>query len=584
MLLNAQNPMDYTKEEFKTKSKKELIEIAKELLKEKHPEIILNLNNFNSRAWSNEFGTTKVVFSRAIRYVSNEIEAIQYDIIINLDTKEIIPFDNPDMLFYTSSKKADKVIEGLKEKGLLPKTNQPDTEYTITENAEYYLISCFDDLHSIDKQLISTIENPFLSKTIVNKKTEETLFFKGINPYYFLSQISFNHYYEESLYTVLKEENIVNQARSTKGGRDSSKSISFSDKPENKRSEIIKIATSILKEKQPNIKINPIDFEIVILGNYKDIIVKYRRYIRFKNRNQKTVFDLAVNIITKEIFPFNTSKNSFYTPSLADEKAIKIIQHTIPLKFNPDLEHTISENDNYFFITSISEKSIKKYFINKKNNERILIDESNNLRINNREDLTLQEHYNRMNSPFVVESENNKQLTDMALAILKEEQFIPINLDDYSIKVQASKNEVQVNFTRLIKFIPLRHKENSKLEYNLKVSLVDKTVAQKLAQFYFPTKDESITIELIKTKLIDFSALFADSYLKGFENTHYPIEIIEEKDFFTIETSEVSNFKEGTHKQYRMDKRTKTIEVVLTPTYFYPTPAMRPIPLKEVKD
>jgi len=270
LTLNAQKTMDYTKEEFKKKSKKELIQIAKNILKEKHPEIILNLNDFDIRVWNNKFGITKVIFKRVIRYISNETEGIHYDITVSLDTKEIIPFDNQDMLFYISSKKGNKVIQNLKKKRLVSKNNQSDIEYTITENTEYYLISCFDNLYHINKNLIANKEHPYLSKTIVNKETGEIIFFKGINPFYFLNQITFEHYYHENLYAILKGENISNN-------------------------KIIEIASSILKEKYPSLKLNLNDYEIVILGNYKDLIVKYRRFIRFKKSNQKTIFDLATS-------------------------------------------------------------------------------------------------------------------------------------------------------------------------------------------------------------------------------------------------------------------------------------------------
>ena len=317
----------------------------------------------------------KVVFSRVIRYPSNTIENICYDITVNLNTKKIIPFDNQDLVFYNSSKKADKTIKYLKKKGLIPKTNQPDIEYTIIENTDYYLISCFDNLYNIDKNVIGNENHPYLSKTLFHKKTGETLFFKGKNPFYYLSITTFKEYYHENLFTVLKKENTSDN-------------------------KIVAIATSILKEKQPHLNFNPDDFDIVILGNYKDLIVKYRRFIRFKKSNKETTFDIAVNIITKEIYPLNSLENSLYISSLSDKKAIKIIKNTITLERNKNIEHTISENEDYFWITSLSEKKVKKYFIAKKNNEVIWVNESYNSPINNREDLSLNEHYKSMNYFF----------------------------------------------------------------------------------------------------------------------------------------------------------------------------------------
>ncbi|MDW7692643.1 hypothetical protein R9C00_12090 [Flammeovirgaceae bacterium SG7u.111] len=106
---------------------------------------------------------------------------------------------------------------------------------------------------------------------------------------------------------------------------------------------------------------------------------------------------------------------------------------------------------------------------------------------------------------------------------------------------------MEVKLTRLVKFIPFRHKNISNLDYNLKINLVEKTVAQKLEQFYFPTKEDTITSELIERKLADYL--------------------------------------EGTEKQYRMNKKTNIIELVLSPRNpIYPSLAMEPIPFKEIKD
>jgi len=81
-VLNAQKQMNYTRKELKTKSKVELIEIAKNLLEEKHPEIALNINDFNIKIWSNEYGIVKVIFSRAIRYLILNIPLLKIKIII----------------------------------------------------------------------------------------------------------------------------------------------------------------------------------------------------------------------------------------------------------------------------------------------------------------------------------------------------------------------------------------------------------------------------------------------------------------------------------------------------------------------
>ena len=554
---NAQINMNYTQKDLETKSKSELIEMAQSILEQKYPEIQLDFNEFDCRVWNGSYNITKVIFRRAIRYISNSSENIHYDITVNLNTNEITPLDNQNEhgVLYLTSKREKKIITVLKKKNILPKEIESDIEYSIAENEDYYLISCFNDLPNVVKNSTNQEEeHPFLQKSLISKKTGKSLFFKGRNDFYFLTQTTFEHYYKENHYIVLDEEN----------------------KTSSDRNEIVKIANSILKSKQPNLKIDPKDFEIIILGNYKDIIVKYRRFIRYKNSNQKVIYDLAVNIITEEVFPFDSKEYLFYTPRKSDITAINAINDKINLLLEPNYEHTISENSDYFWISSISEKCIKKYFINKNTNEVVCFDESNTLPINNHEDLSLQEHYKRMDGFFTIKTENNKSLIDMALAILKEKQFVPtINPDDYSIECQSSKDEVKIKFTRLIKFIPLRHKEESKYQYNLEANLVSQTINQSPSQFYFPTEEDSNTIEWVKTKFT--------KHLNDSDETIYPIEIVEEIDCFIIRTSNSYNFEDDSVKHYRMDKKTAVVEIVTSSSNFFPSPDAPPLPFNEIK-
>lgn len=553
LLLNAQKTMDYMIEELKSKSKNDLIQIAKDLLVEKS-EITVDANDFDCRVWDDSYGRIDVIFRRSIRYLSNEIEDVNYDITIDLAKKVIAPFEREEKLFYTSSKRAGELIEELKAKGLLPNSNQPDIEYTITENELYYLISCFDNLPHIDKNLIANQEHPYLSKTLVNKKTGEICFFKGNNPFFYLSQLTFEHYYQESLYAILMEQDISN------------------------KNEIVKIADSILNERYPDLKLSHSDFEIMILGNYKDLIVKYRRYARFNKGSEKTAFDLAVNIITGEISPFDSSETPFYSPSSEEKRVISTMQNLVPFEQSSNIEHSVSVNEEYFFVTSISERSTKKYFIDKKNNEVVWTNESYTLQVNNREDLSLQEHYKRMNTFFDIRSTDNKPLINMVSAILQEKQLSSnIKLEDYRFAAKSSKTEVEVTLTRLVKFTVLKYKYKSNFDYDLKVNLVTKTIAHDPERFYVPTEEDAVVIELIEDQLADY---FDES-----EKPYYPIEISEENDYFEIKVSGVDDYRSYDDKQYRMNKQTNAIEVVYPLTNpIYPSPAMEPLPRREIED
>ncbi|WMJ71712.1 hypothetical protein RCC89_00790 [Cytophagaceae bacterium ABcell3] len=540
-------------ENLDTRSREELIVMAQDILEEKYPEIAIDYSDFYISVWKDTYGVTKGFFRRGVRYISNPIKSTTYDITVNLHTKEINPLDDSETGLWLASTEEEEVIAELKEKNFLPEEIQADIEYSIAENEEYYLISCFNDVPHIDKGFLNNEEEkPYLEKTLISKKSGKTLRFKGTNPFYYLTQRTFKHYYNKDLYIILNEEGEMS----------------------GHVGELVKIASSILAVKQPHLKIDPKDFDIVILGNYKDIIVKYRRNVRFKNRNEKRVYDLAVNIITKEIFPFDSSDVAFYTPTKADFDLIHSVQDIIPLPLGPKMEHTVSENDDYFFIVSISEESVKRYFIDKKTHEVIFDYESYNLPVNNREDISLKEQYARMNGFFPIKPEYSKPLTDMALGILKE-VISGINVDDYIIKSESSKDEVKVKFKRLVKFVPLRHSEKDGYQYDFVVNLVTQTIGQNLSKLYFPTKEDAETIKFLKAKLLE--------YIKDPEEIAYPIEIVEKTECFIITTSDAHNIKEGTISHYRLDKKSATMETVTSPSDFFPTPAPYPGTFIEVK-
>ena len=82
---------------------------------------------------------------------------------------------------------------------------------------------------------------------------------------------------------------------------------------------LIQVAIDILKEKQPFLVITPDEYESTAWGNSKEIIVKFRRYIRFIPLGAEPFqhYDITVNLITKQILPFDSGYSfTFYTTSL----------------------------------------------------------------------------------------------------------------------------------------------------------------------------------------------------------------------------------------------------------------------------
>lgn len=90
-----------------------------------------------------------------------------------------------------------------------------------------------------------------------------------------------------------------------------------------KKQELIQMALLILKEKQPSLVLNPYDFETTAWKNSTGILIKFRRYIRFipLNAGPNQYYDITINLITKQILPFESGYNfSFYIPSEEDKR------------------------------------------------------------------------------------------------------------------------------------------------------------------------------------------------------------------------------------------------------------------------
>lgn len=134
--------------------------------------------------------------------------------------------------------------------------------------------------------------------------------------------------------------------------------------------ELIKIALEIIKEKQPSVAIDFDDFEGTAWGNRKEIIVKFRRYIRFIPLNidpqKRFSYDIMVNLNTNEISPFDdTFKSEFYIETDEDKKAIEFIKKNFDI-FSSDFENTIYEGEEDYYIDRKNKYSFGKYIVNKK--------------------------------------------------------------------------------------------------------------------------------------------------------------------------------------------------------------------------
>ena len=127
------------------KDNQELIQQAVDLLKERQPNIGFNKADFHCKVWRNRYSVA-VEFTRIVRYVpmGSEVTAFEYDIIVNLTSKVILPFEKSilNREFYVPTEKDLKALRFILEH-LGPFS--PDFENTVIEEAEAYKISCINE-------------------------------------------------------------------------------------------------------------------------------------------------------------------------------------------------------------------------------------------------------------------------------------------------------------------------------------------------------------------------------------------------------------------------------------------------------
>lgn len=153
-----------------------------------------------------------------------------------------------------------------------------------------------------------------------------------------------------------------------------SKKYTMENLKSKKKAELLEIVLEILKEKQPSIVIDSDDFESSAWQNSKEIIVKFRRYIRFipfgANPEKRFSYDININLITKEISPFDDLlKSEFYIETKKDKKAIAFIKKNFG-DFSANFENTIYEGEEDYFIDIKNHYSYGKYVLNKKTAEQ----------------------------------------------------------------------------------------------------------------------------------------------------------------------------------------------------------------------
>ncbi|MDR7212088.1 hypothetical protein [Flavobacterium piscis] len=285
------------------------------------------------------------------------------------------------------------------------------------------------------------------------------------------------------------------------------------------KQELIEIAIKILKEKQPSLIINFDEFEGTAWGNSKEILVKFRRYIRFipLNTEPYQYYDISVNLVTKQILPFESGYNfTFYIPSEEDKKKLNFIKEKANFPRQSDFDITITENEDHYWISNTSKTSFSKFFINKKTGLKSgVIEGSYSV---NRVKPVLESIYDReetikLSDEDEISQKTKKEIIQMAIAALKKKHpLLVLNFDDYAISVLGDSKNTLVEFKRIIRYVPLGTDPEKRSSYDITVNLNTNEILPFddtfKTEFYIETKEDKKAIEFVNK---NFGGFFSDS-------------------------------------------------------------------------
>lgn len=138
---------------------------------------------------------------------------------------------------------------------------------------------------------------------------------------------------------------------------------------------------------------------------------------------------------------------------------------------------------------------------------------------------------------------------------MKEKQpSIQINPDEYYIKVWRGAKGVSVDFTRIVRYVPL-HSVQSEFEYDVIVNLVNKLILPfdksfPNKPFYVPSEQDAKALAFIKAHFGGFTSQFENTICE--EEDEYKISCTNEVAFgyYTInkKTGEQGNSIQGSYQ------------------------------------
>jgi len=294
------------------------------------------------------------------------------------------------------------------------------------------------------------------------------------------------------------------------------------------KAELIQIGLEIIKKKQPSLVIDYDDFEITAWKNSKEIVVKFRRYIRFipLNTEPYQYYDITINLITKQILPFESGYNfSFYIPSEEDEKKLNFIKSKAEFPKHPESEIIITENNDHYWVSNKSKTSFSKFFINKETGFKSgLLEGTYSVP---QAKPVFESLYDREEKIKLFEGDetSKKRIIDMAVTLLNKKQpLLKLDFNDYETTVLGDSKNTLVEFRRIIRYVPFGTDPENRFSYDITVNLNTNEISpfddDKFfkSEFYIETNEDKKAVKFLKKNFDIFSPDFENTVYEGEED------------------------------------------------------------------
>lgn len=135
---------------------------------------------------------------------------------------------------------------------------------------------------------------------------------------------------------------------------------------------IVIMANAIIEEKMPSLIIRPEDYEITVWSNEVEVEVRFKRLIKYKQKDVHYRYDLTVEIVRKKIDPFDVWGNNanFFIPNQHQKETIDYLTKLMGLPARR-MENEIYEDEENYHVTFYSKGGHSTHIINKKTGERL---------------------------------------------------------------------------------------------------------------------------------------------------------------------------------------------------------------------